>query len=188
MSDEEKVVTASATQSPWYIFDVYTGKGGKITCKVSDPKMFEGDFETLMAALQNTVNKHGVTLTPPPLPATPLAAATVPLTDEAGAPVTDDKGNQQTVDLPAGIHLFTVKALFHDKTKTGKDVCKVVTVEEPYNTKYGVSCFHPEGLEGWKTWPLGVDVKYAPPKGFGHVLIRDPNEENQYANVIEFRE
>ncbi len=174
-------------QNPWYIFDVYTSKGGKITCKLIDPRTFESDFAALMAATQNIVNKFGVTLTPPPLPDAPVKTAQIQLTDELGTPVVDAEGNPQMIELPKGVHVFTVKALFHDQTKTGKDVIKVITVEEPYNTKYGVSAFH-GGPENWKTWPLGVDTKYAPPKGFGHVVIRDPEGESKYANVERFQE
>lgn len=88
-----------------------------------------------------------------------------------------------------GAKVFTVAQVFHDKTKNGKDVLKVVTVEAPYATKFGVSCFHPgPEFDGWKNWPIGGKdpVKYAPPAGATHVVIR-PAPEGGYPDVIEFR-
>lgn len=106
--------------------------------------------------------------------------------DASGLPVVDGDGNPVMKEMPADTHLFTVKALFHDVTKSNKDVLKVVTVEEPYNTKYGVSCFHP-AIEGWKVWAIGPDNKHEPPAGYGHVVIQDAGGERKYADVIEFR-
>ena len=109
--------------------------------------------------------------------------------DETGVPVVDGDGNAIMTNLPEGTNLYTVKAVFHDRTKTGnKDVLKVVTVEKPYDTKYGVSCFHPpEAFNGWKDWGIGIEYKYAAPEGAGHVVIRDPKDGGKYADVIEFQ-
>jgi hypothetical protein len=113
--------------------------------------------------------------------------------DETGTPIVDAEGKPVTAPLPQGVHLFTVAGLFHDKNKDGtKDILKVLTVEPPYNKGYGVSCFHPNGangakVEGWKAWPVGKDSRYAPPAGFGHVLIRDPQGDSKYPDIVEFQ-
>jgi len=107
--------------------------------------------------------------------------------DETGLPVVDAEGQPVMQPAPGGTKEYTVKALFHDKTKSGKDVLKVVTEEAPYNTKYGASCWH-GGPEGWKSWAEGVENKYLPPKGFGHVLIRDPEKEGGYPEVGQFKD
>lgn len=123
---------------------------------------------------------------------TPAPENTIPLRDENGTLVVDANTMQpQMVPLPEGVHLFTVAGLAHDKTKSGKDVLKVWTVETPYNGGYGVSCFHPPAEIGhWKTWALmskDNKVRYAPPKGFEKVLIRDPKQDGGYPDVVEFR-
>ncbi len=180
-------------QNPWYIFDVYTSKGGKITCKLIDPRTFESDFAALMAATQNIVNKFGVTLTPPPLPDAPVAQIALPtkqqiqLHTEDGLPVVNSDGEPEMIELPEGTRVYSVKALWHDKTKTGKDVLKVTTHEDPYNTKYGVTAFH-GGPENWKTWPEGIDHQFKAPKTFAHVIIKDPEGEGKYPEVIRFEE
>lgn len=109
--------------------------------------------------------------------------------DATGLPVVDPEGKPVMVNLPDGVHLFTVAGVFHDQNKDkDKDILKVVTVEKPYNSKYGVSCFHaPPEAEGWKAWPIGPDQKYAPPKGMGHVIIRDPQSGGKYAEIVEFK-
>jgi hypothetical protein len=106
---------------------------------------------------------------------------------ENGIPVINVEGEPVMIPAPAGVRTYNVKALFHDQTKNGKDVLKVVTNEEPYNTKYGVSCFH-GGPEGWKAWALGVENKYVPSKGFLKVDIQDPEGENKYANILRFHD
>jgi hypothetical protein len=105
--------------------------------------------------------------------------------DEQGLPVVDPDGNPILQPAPAGERNYNVAAFFHDKTKNGKDVLKVVTVEQPYNTKYGVSAFH-GGPEGWKNWALGVENKYAPTKGFLKVAIKDPDDFNKYPEILSF--
>lgn len=111
---------------------------------------------------------------------------TIPLVDGAGVQVVDSSGMPAVVDLPQGTRLFTVKAFFHDKTKTGKDTLKVVTNEPPYDSKYGVNCFN-GGPAGWKQWPEGVENKYAPTDGFRQVIIRDPEGEGKYPQIVDFR-
>lgn len=107
--------------------------------------------------------------------------------DEAGLPVVDAEGKAVMINLPQGTNVYTVKALFHDKNKNGdKDLLKVVTEEAPYNTKYGVTCFH-GGPDGWKKWPVGPDNKYMPTPDFAKVVIQAPEGEGKYANVVEFR-
>lgn len=123
--------------------------------------------------------------------AQPAPGNTIPVRDENGTPVVDQDRNPVMTTLPEGVHLFQVTGLAHDKTQTGKDVLKVWTAEEPYNKGYGVSCFHPPAEIGsWKSWPVMSrenKIKYAPPKGFEQVLIRDPKEGSKYADVVEFR-
>jgi hypothetical protein len=102
-----------------------------------------------------------------------------------GVPVVNTEGEPVMIPAPSGVRTYNVASFFHDKTKSGKDVLKVVTVEQPYNTKYGVACFH-GGPEGWKDWQLGVDNKFAPTKGFLKVTIKDPEGESKYANVESF--
>jgi hypothetical protein len=124
---------------------------------------------------------------PPPIP-----TATIPMTDETGVPVVDSQTGQAVQALlPAGVRLYTVAGVAHDQTKTGKDVMKVWTVEEPYGKGYGVSCFHPPAeFADWKKWALmskDNKVHYMPPKGFEKVIIRDPQKEGGYPDVIEFR-
>jgi hypothetical protein len=106
--------------------------------------------------------------------------------DPQGLPLVDGEGKPVMIKLAPGVRLYAVASIFHDKTKNGKDVLKVVTQEEPYNTKYGVALFH-GGPDGWKSWPSGVDNKYVPPEGFKKVIIRDPEGESKYPEVIEFQ-
>ena len=107
--------------------------------------------------------------------------------DDHGLPMIDTEGKPVMMNLPKGTNVYTVKALFRDKTKAGKAVMKVVTNEPPYNTKYGVTCFG-GGPDGWNTWTEGVENKFAPPKGYTKVVIRDPEGDSKYPDVIEFRE
>lgn len=122
----------------------------------------------------------------------PVPSNKTPLTDENGTPVVDAQtGAPVMTDLPAGVKVYRVAGLAHDKTTTGKEVLKVWTAEEPYNKGYGVSCFHPPAEIGnWKSWALMSKenkVRYPPPAGFELVLIRDPKEGSKYPDVIEFR-
>lgn len=110
----------------------------------------------------------------------------IQLTDELGTPVVNAEGEPEMVDMPAGVAIYTVAHLFHDKTKNGKDTLKVCTVEPPYNKKYGVNAWG-GGPDGWIKWPVGVEHKYMPPKGFEKVIIRDPDEHSDYPNVEGFR-
>jgi hypothetical protein len=116
------------------------------------------------------------------------AKAQVQERDENGTPVVDPDGKPVMANLPDGTRLYTVKFVFHDQTKSGKDVLKVVTEEKPYSTKYGVSCFHPPAAySGWKSWAVGPDYKQPPVTGALQVVIRDPQGDSKYADVIEFR-
>lgn len=123
----------------------------------------------------------------------PVPSTKTPLVDETGTPVVDAQtGAPVMTDLPAGVKVYRVAGLAHDKTATTKkDVLKVWTAEEPYNKGYGVSCFHPPAEIGnWKSWALMSKenkVRYPPPAGFELVLIRDPQGEGKYPDVIEFR-
>ena len=121
----------------------------------------------------------------------PKAQTDIPMRDENGTPVVDADHKPIMAALPEGVHMYTVAGLAHDKTKTGKDVLKVWTVEEPYNKGYGVSCFHPpQAVGNWKAWQLTSKEnknKYAPPTGMETVLIRDPKQEGGYPDVVEFR-
>lgn len=123
---------------------------------------------------------------PPPAP-----TGTIPMRDETGVPVVDvQTGAVIQAPLPVGVKLYTVSGVAHDRTKSGKDVLKVWTVEDPYNKGYGVSCFHPPHEFGeWKKWALmskDNKVRYMPPRGFEKVLIRDPQKEGGYPDVVEF--
>ena len=106
--------------------------------------------------------------------------------DTQGLPVVDGDGKAVMIPLTEGTRIFTVAHLFHDQTKSGKDVLKVVTLEAPYNTKYGVNCFR-GGPDNWKTWALGLNNTYLPDPGFKHVVIRDPVGESKYPEIVEFR-
>ena len=122
----------------------------------------------------------------------PVPSTKTPLVDETGTPVVDAQtGAPVMTDLPAGVKVYRVAGLAHDQTKNGKDVLKVWTTEEPYSKGYGVSCFHPPAEIGdWKKWALMSKenkTRYMPPAGFELVLIRDPQKEGGYPDVIEFR-
>lgn len=123
----------------------------------------------------------------------PVPSTKTPAIDENGIPIVDaNTGAPVMTDLPPGVKVYRVAGLAHDKTATTKkDVLKVWTAEEPYNKGYGVSCFHPPAEIGnWKGWALMSKenkVRYPPPAGFELVLIRDPQGEGKYPDVIEFR-
>ena len=120
----------------------------------------------------------------------PAPANQIPAKDENGTPIIDGNSGQPAMTiLPNGTHLFAVKALFHGKTKTGKDTLGVVTVEPPYNRKWGVTCFDAANVEGWKSWPVGDKDPYhfAPKPEYAHVIIQDPSGDEKYPKVIELR-
>jgi hypothetical protein len=151
---------------------------------------FSSLFRTIGQAEEIITSNGGTPINNQPKPL-PASANTIPVRDENGTPVVDADRNPVMTSLPDGVHLFKVAGLAHDKTKTGKDVLKVWTVEEPYSKGYGVSCFHPPAEVGdWKAWQLMSrenKTRYMPPKGFELVLIRDPQKEGGYPDVIEFR-
>lgn len=145
------------------------------------------DLDNFVAFLEHAAS-IGIKLDGPnPLPAAPEAPSGNVSTEPAGKP----EPVYENVD---GSKMYTIAGVFHDKTSTGKDVLKVVTVEPPYNTKYGVSSFHPSAaFEGWKSWPVGTKesgpIKYAPPKGAGHVVIKPAVEGvSKYPDVLAFSE
>jgi hypothetical protein len=109
--------------------------------------------------------------------------------DETGTPVIDGEGKPVMVDLPQGAHLFTVKKVYHGKTQTGKDFVGIITEEKPYSIKWGVKCFHPPFAD-WKNWEVGDgEPNYmAMPIAKKHVIIRDPEGEGKYPEVLEFRD
>jgi len=119
----------------------------------------------------------------------PSPSAQIQETDPTGLPVVDAEGQPRMVDLPKGVAIYTVKEVFRDQNKDKtKDLLKVTTVEEaPFiSRKYGVTCFHPPAqYKDFKDWPIGT--KYAPRAGAMRVIIREPEAEGKYANILEFR-
>lgn len=109
--------------------------------------------------------------------------------DENGTPVVDGEGKPVMTDLPQGAHLFTIKKVYHAKTQTGKDCLGIVTEEKPYSGKWGVKCFHPPFSE-WKNWTVGDgEPNYmAMPGDKKHVIIKDPEGEGKFPEVLEFRQ
>ena len=182
MDKTEEKVPESPTGA-WIISKVYSAHGIAIDLKASGTTL-RAAIDDLYAGIAYGIETYKWSTEAPKLPDAP--AQKVQLRDEAGLPVVNQEGEPEMVDLPPGVRMFNTKALFHDKSRDGsKDLLKVITVEEPYNTKYGVACFH-GGPEGWQSWPVGVENKYAPPKGFTKVAIRDPKEGEKYANVERF--
>ena len=186
MSDE-------SNSDRWYIFDLYTPHGGKITIKESSPLQLYDNLTILKNQLAEFIKENPrFTLTPqlaqPPENKIPEMDGDLPVVDA-------QTGKPRMIDLPADTHVFTIKEMWHDKTKPndknpqGMDVLKISTVETyQYCGKFGMSCFHPNDpkLDGWKTWEVGV--KYLPPKGITKVLVRDPKDGGKYADLLEFRE
>lgn len=172
------------------------------SCKWIDPQGYEhlttvrawtipGLFDALVKLQGAIVNVDGRPINQQPKPAPVAPPAQIQERDDTGTPMVDADQNPVMINLPAGTRLYAVAALYHDQTKPkdgkpGKDVLKVITREEPYNTKYGVTSFG-HGPDGWKTWPLGVENKFIPPAGFQQVVIRDPEPGGKYADVVEFR-
>jgi len=110
----------------------------------------------------------------------------IQLTTEDGLPVVNQEGEPEMVELPKGTHLFTVKTLAHGKTQAGKSVIKVF-IQENYEHdggRYGMTAFR-GGPDGWEKW--SENAQYAPPEGFGHVVVSDPKEGGKYANIEMFR-
>ena len=116
-------------------------------------------------------------------------AQTMQERDENGTPVVNGEGKPVMTNLPDGVGLYTVKQLFHGLTKNKKDYLGVVTVEKPHNRKWGVKCFHPTGIDGWKSWPVGENdpTYYAPPELASRVLIREAKGEGEFPDVLEFQ-
>ena len=106
---------------------------------------------------------------------------------EAPHPVDAEFPNEPVyVDLEPKSHVFTVKALSHGKTQAGKSVIKVF-IQEEYeyaNKKYGMTAFG-GGPDGWEKW--SENAQYAPPEGFGHVVVSDPKDGGKYANIEQFK-
>jgi hypothetical protein len=177
MSDE--------TQSNrWYIFDLYTPHGGKITVKESDPTQIASNIQNLIADLEDVLKTHkGWSLVPPPLPSAPQSApaTAIQMRGGDGLPVVDGDLQPVMVPLPPDHTLQQVIGLSHSKNKDRtKDLLKVFT---PEYERYGVNAFG-NGPDGWHEWPL--DAHYAPPEGFRQVIIKKA-EGDKYANVVEFR-
>lgn len=126
---------------------------------------------------------------PIPAPVASDASQSIPVTTEDGLPVVNAEGKPQTMQLPAGVTLYQVAGLFHGKTQNGKDYLGVRTIEQPYSKKWGVKCFHPNGIAGWNSWPVGEaePVLYAPPANALKVIIREPKDQGGFADVVEFR-
>ena len=190
------MATEERDSGRWYIFDLYTPLNGKITVKESDPSQLFINLEQLTAGLSDFIKAHpGFSLTPSNAQPPKQETNKIAMTDGAGLPIVDAQTMEPVmVDLPHDTHVFTIKEIWHDKTKgneknpNGVDVLRVTTVETyQYCGKYGMSCFHPNNpiLDGWKTWEVGV--KYAPPKEITKVLVRDPKDGGKYADILEFR-
>jgi len=120
------------------------------------------------------------------------APTTVQERDDSGIPVVDGEGQPVLIPLPANTHLFTVKGFYRgqNKDKT-KDFLKVVVEEKPYNGKFGHNVFHPPFSE-WKNWPLAAGETpglFQPPvPNCGHVVMKDPEGDGKYPEIVEFRE
>jgi hypothetical protein len=148
----------------------------------------EGVLKTVAAAIEHILEQGGIA--PANRVAPPPPSQMVQERDEhSGLPVVDAEGQPRMVALPDGVAIYTVREVFHDKTKAGKDILKVTTVEEaPFiSKKFGIGVFHaPSQYSDFHQWP--IDGRYAPKPGAGHVLIRAPKDGGKYADVIEFRD
>ena len=121
-------------------------------------------------------------------------ATQIPATDETGVPIVNTDGKPEMKSLPDGTALFTVIAVAHDKTQSGKDVLKVFVKEkgEGISKKYGVNCFHPPAqYKEFKTWDMHYGEtganRFSPKEGATQVIIRLPSGDRKYPDVIEFR-
>jgi len=145
-------------------------------------------LESVGKAKERIAQLGGIAPANKPIPAIPTAQ--IQERDESGVPVVDAEGNPRMVSLPDGVGIYTIKEVFHAKSKDGtKDLLRVTTVEEaPFlSRKYGTGCFHPPvQYKDFASWP--VDGRYAPKEGAKHVVIRAPKDGGKYADVIEFRE
>lgn len=190
MSDEIKM--EGAPTGCWVITKLYSAKGLAIDVKASGTNVAAA-LDDLYAGIQHGIEKYKMAAEAPKLGEPPIVQIALPtkqqvqLHTEDGLPVVNADGEPEMIELPKGTRVYTANAIWHDKTKTGKDVLKVTTLEEPYNTKYGVTAFH-GGPDGWKTWPLGIEHQYKAPKQFAHVIIKDPEGEGKYPEVIRFQE
>lgn len=153
------------------------------TCRAWSGQDLYDNTARLIAHIQETGGYPAGKAPAPNAPQNSVDAAFPPIGDAPGR-------NEPTYEELDGSKIYTVAQVFHDQTKNGKDVLKVVTVEPPFNTKFGVACFYPgDAFAGWKNWQIGGKdpIKYAPPAGAGHVVIQPPAGDNKYANVLEFR-
>ena len=144
-------------------------------------------LEALLTGMQLAQETLGIVLEAPPLP---VAQTQIQERDEAGLPVVDADLKPVMINLPPNTGLYTVKGFYHGTDKTGaKHYLKVVVEEKPYNTKYGHICFHPPFTE-WKAWPVASDPPglFAPPDKCKHVIIRNPEKEGGYPEIVEFRD
>jgi len=119
------------------------------------------------------------------------APAKIQERDDSGLPVVDPEGQPVMINLPPNTHLFTVKGFYRgqNKDKT-KDFLKVVVEEKPYNSKYGLAVFHTPFKE-WENWPIaaeGTPGLFTPDTKYGHVVIRDPEGDSKFPEILEFRE
>jgi hypothetical protein len=121
-------------------------------------------------------------------PAAQAAPVMVAMRDENGTPMVD-QNHEPLIEKIDGANKYTVKGLFHGKTKNGKDYLGVQTIESPHNRKWGVKCFHPNGINEWKSWPLSENepVVYAPPANAKFVIIREAQGEGKFPDVVEFQ-
>lgn len=159
----------------WVITDVWSKTGVRITVKSSGVDTITA-IEDMYAGITHGIETHGWTTNTPDAPQAPKSSVDMKV---------DEAGTTQSVSLPDGEKLYTVKELFHAKNRNGdKDLLKIVTVEAPYNTKYGVTAFDAP-IPGWKDWPL--DTRYAPPEGAKRVIIADPKGDSKYATVRDLR-
>jgi hypothetical protein len=120
-------------------------------------------------------------------PAPSAEPVMVQMRDENNTPIVgvDQKPIMEKID---GAKVYTIEGVAHDKTSGGKDVLKVFTVEQEsfISRKYGVTCFHaPVEYKDFKNWPVGS--KYGPKEGAMHVIIKAPEGDSKYANIVDFR-
>lgn len=122
-----------------------------------------------------------------PAPTASSEPVMVPMTDENGTAIVG-LDHQPIMEKVENAKVYTIEGVAHDKTSNGKDVLKVFTVEQEsfISRKYGVNCFHaPAQYKDFKNWPTGA--KYAPKDGATHVVIKAPEGDSKYANIVDFR-
>lgn len=158
----------------WVITDVWSKTGVRITVKASGANT-SAAIEDLYTGITYGIETHGWTTKTPEAPQAP---------SQVNIPI-DDQGNTEAIPLPPGQRVYTVKELYHTKSRNGdKDLLKIVTVEDPYNTKYGVTAFNAP-IQGWKDWPL--ETRYSAPEGCKQVVIEDPQKDGGYPTVRDMR-